>query len=165
MNLLKTQLVERQKPKTINQNPPFGHVGSARAGDIFESRIELSLRGQHRPRRAGVCGMAQGGTESLVLAEQYEDDEIHDDYFWYAGHGGRDQKTGRQVSDQDFNARNQALARSRESGLPVRVYRRLPDGRYRYEGLWRVTDHTLGPGRSGFRVYRFRLEPWRAVPS
>jgi|GEM_PF-1534873 len=161
MNLRKTQSAESQQSKTINQKSTFGHVGSARPGDIFESRVELSQRGQHRPRRAGVCGSAQGGTESLVLAEQYEDDEIHDDYFWYAGHGGRDQKTGHQISDQDFNARNQALARSQSTGQPVRVFRRLPDGRYRYEGLWRVAAQTLGPGRSGFEVYRFRLEPRR----
>jgi len=147
--------------------PVFGHVGLARPGDLFVSRLDLSLRRQHRPPRAGVCATVAHGAESLILADQYEDDEIHDDYFWYAGHGGRHAQTGRQVAHQDFNHRNQALARSQATGRPVRVFRRI-DGagtpwQFRYEGLWRIVAHTYGPGKSGFRVYRFRLEPWRAT--
>ncbi|WP_223650299.1 YDG/SRA domain-containing protein [Hymenobacter psoromatis] len=149
--------------------PPFGHVGSAQAGDLFHSRLELSLLGQHRPRRAGVCATAAHGAESIILADQYEDDEIHDDYFWYAGHGGRDAKTGHQVADQQLDARNQGLLRSQETGRPVRVYRRIEVApapwQFRYEGLWRVGTHEYGPGKSGFRVYRFRLEPWPAAPT
>lgn len=144
----------------------FGHHGTAQPGDLFHSRLELSLLGQHRPRRAGVCGTAAGGVESIILADAYEDDEYHDDYFWYAGHGGRDAKTGRQVADQPLDARNQGLLRSEATGQPVRVFRRIaPAGewQFRYEGLWRVVTHSLGPGRSGFRVYRFRLEPYRAA--
>ena len=142
--------------------PTFGHVGTARPGDLFHSRLELSLLGQHRPPRAGVCATVAHGAESIILADQYEDDEIHDDYFWYAGHGGRDGQTGRQVADQEFNHRNRALARSQETGRPVRVFRRIAPGgdrQFRYEGLWRVVTHTYGPGRSGYHVYRFRLEP------
>ena len=144
--------------------PTFGHVGTAQPGDLFHSRLELSLLGQHRPRRAGVCGTARTGAESIILAEQYEDDEYHDDYFWYAGHGGRDAKTGRQVANQLPDARNQSLLRSEETGCPVRVFRRIAPGgewQFRYEGLWQVVTHTLGPGRAGFQVYRFRLEPWQ----
>lgn len=145
--------------------PAFGHIGSAQAGDLFHSRLELSLLGQHRPRRAGVCGTAREGAESIILAAQYEDDEYHDDYFWYAGHGGRHAKTGRQVADQYADARNQSLLRSQATGRPVRVFRRIEVSpapwQFRYEGLWQVVAHTLGPGRAGFQVYRFRLEPWR----
>ena len=150
--------------KRIMAIPTFDHVGSARAGDLFESRLELSLRGQHRPRRAGVCVTVAEGAESIILADQYEDDEIHDDYFWYAGHGGRDADTGRQVADQDFNHRNRALARSQETGRPVRVFRRVgvapAPWQFRYEGLWRIVAHEYVVGRSGFWVYRFRLEPF-----
>lgn len=145
--------------------PVFGHVGTAQPGDLFASRLDLSLRGQHRPPRAGVCATVAHGAESIILADQYEDDEIHDDYFWYAGHGGRDAQTGRQVTDQEFNHRNRALARSQETGRPVRVFRRI-DGapaawQFRYEGLWRIVAHEYVVGRSGYRVYRFRLEPFR----
>jgi hypothetical protein len=142
----------------------FGHIGTARPGDLFHSRLELSLRGQHRPPRAGVCATVAYGAESIILADQYEDDEIQEDYFWYAGHGGRDGQTGRQVADQDFNHRNRALARSQETGRPIRVFRRVavaPEPwQFRYEGLWQLVQHEYVLGKSGFRVYRFRLEPY-----
>lgn len=145
--------------------PPFGHVGSAQPGDLFHSRLELSLRKQHRPPRAGVCATIAHGAESIILADQYEDDEIHEDCFWYAGHGGRDGKTGRQVADQQLDYRNQGLLRSEETGRPVRVFRRIDMApapwQFRYEGLWRVVAHEYVTGKSGFQVYRFRLEPWR----
>ena len=147
--------------------PPFGHVGSARPGDLFHSRLELSLLGQHRPPRAGVCATVAHGAESIILADQYEDDEIHDDYFWYAGHGGRDAKTGRQIADQPLDYRNQGLRRSQETGRPVRVFRRMEVApapwQFRYEGLWRVVAHAYTTGKSGFQVYRFRLEPYREI--
>lgn len=102
--------------------PTFGHVGLARPGDLFASRLDLSWRGQHRPLRAGVCAIVAHGAESLILADQYEDDEIHDDCFWYAGHGGRDAKTGQQVTDQQLDYSNQDFLRNQETGLPVRVF-------------------------------------------
>jgi hypothetical protein len=146
-------------------SPVFGHVGTAQPGDLFHSRLELSLRGQHRPRRAGVCATAALGAESIVLAEQYEDDEYHADYFWYAGSGGRDPKTGRQVTDQDpSDYRNLGLVRSEHTGQLVRVFRRIAPGgdwQFRYEGLWQVVAHTYGPGKSGFQVFRFQLKPWQ----
>ncbi len=147
------------------RGPAFGPVGTAQPGDLFASRHELAERGQHRPLRAGVCATARNGAESLILADEYEDDDIHDDYFWYAGHGGRDPKTGRQAADQGFNHRNQGLARGQATGRPVRVFRRVapaPAARqFRYEGLFRVTDYEYVTGKSGFRVWRFRLAPWR----
>ena len=144
--------------------PTFGHVGTAQPGDLFHSRLELSLLGQHRPRRAGVCATVAHGAESIILADQYEDDEIHEAYFWYAGHGGRDLKTGHQIADQTLDNRNRSLLRSQETGQPVRVFRRIDvtpaPWQFRYEGLWRVVAHTYGSGKSGFQVYRFRLVPF-----
>jgi hypothetical protein len=144
----------------------FGHVRLAQPGDLFASRTELSLLGQHRPRQAGVCATAQHGAESIILADQYEDDEVHEEYFWYAGHGGRDAKTGRQVADQELTYRNKGLIRSQETGQPIRVFRRIDSApalwQFRYEGLWQVVQHEYVTGKSGFGVYRFRLEPWRA---
>ena len=145
--------------------PIFGHVGTARAGDLFASRLELSLLRQHRPRRAGVCATAALGAESLILAGQYEDDDIHADYFWYAGHGARDPKTGHQTTDQTLDARNRGLLQSYASGQPIRVFRRVaPAGpaQFRYEGLWCIVAWEYGRGKSGYMVYRFRLEPLTA---
>ncbi|GAC1370672.1 MAG: HNH endonuclease [Hymenobacter sp.] len=143
--------------------PVFGHVGTERPGDLFESRLELSVHRQHRPRQAGICATQKEGAESIVLSDKYEDDEVHEDFILYTGHGGRDPETGKQVADQVLTDANLGLARSEATGRPVRVYRkmRLPTeiSAFRYEGLFRVTGHQYAIGRSGFRVFRFRLEP------
>ena len=144
--------------------PVFGHVGSYRPGDTFRNRLELAFSGVHRPRRSGVCGTRQLGAESIVLAGQYEDDEFGEPEIRYSGTGGRDLKSGRQTTDQVATGTNLALLKSQETGHPVRVLRKVPaeDGGpdvYRYEGLYRVVGATFGPGKSGFKVYVFRLHP------
>ena len=143
--------------------PVFGHVGSARPGDLFASRAELAQRGQHRPLQAGICATQEQGAESIVLSDKYEDDEVHDDFILYTGHGGRSEESGQQVADQTLTKANKGLARSQVTGLPVRVFRKitLPDGTqaFRYEGLFRVVSRDYRPGRSGFLVFLFRLEP------
>jgi len=146
----------------MNQ-PVFGHVGSYRPGDAFRNRIDLALSGVHRPRRAGVCGTQQLGAESIVLAGQYEDDQFGEEEIRYAGNGGRDPKTGHQITDQVATGTNLALLKSVETGQPVRVLRKVPaeDGGpdvYRYEGLYQIVSLSYGPGKSGFQVYVFRLQ-------
>jgi len=146
----------------MSATPVFGHVGSARPGDLFASRLELSQRGQHRPLQAGICATQAAGAESIVLADKYEDDEVHADYLLYTGHGGRSAETGQQVADQTLTKANLGLARSQATGLPVRVYRKVhaaAGAAFRYEGLFRVVGRDYRPGRSGFMVYLFRLEP------
>ena len=144
--------------------PVFGHVGSYRPGDTFRNRIDLALSGVHRPRRAGVCGTQQLGAESIVLAGQYEEDDFGEDEILYSGNGGRDPKTGHQITDQVLTTGILALLKSIETDLPVRVLRKVPaedDGPevYRYEGLYQVIGSSYGPGKSGFQVYVFRLRP------
>jgi hypothetical protein len=147
----------------MNQ-PVFGHVGSYRPGDTFRNRLDLAFSGLHRPRRAGVCGTQQLGAESIVLAGQYEDDEFDEEEIRYAGNGGRDAKSGHQVTDQVATGTNLALLKSQETGAPVRVLRKVPaeDGGadvYRYEGLYQIVGSSYGPGKSGFNVFVFRLRP------
>lgn len=143
--------------------PVFGHVGSARPGDLFASRAELAQRGQHRPLQAGICATQEQGAESIVLSDKYEDDEVHDDFILYTGHGGRSEESGQQVADQTLTKANKGLARSQVTGLPVRVFRKvtaLGGGQaFRYEGLFRVVSRDYRAGRSGFLVFLFRLEP------
>jgi putative restriction endonuclease len=143
--------------------PVFGHVGSARPGDLFASRAELAQRGQHRPLQAGICATQEQGAESIVLSDKYEDDEVHENFILYTGHGGRSEESGQQVADQTLTNANKGLARSQVTGLPVRVFRKvtLSDGAqaFRYEGLFRVVSRDYRPGRSGFLVFLFRLEP------
>ena len=146
----------------MNQ-PIFGHVGTARPGDLFESRLELSLRRQHRPRQAGICATQKDGAESIVLSDKYEDDEVHEEYILYTGHGGRSPDTGKQVADQTLSEANLGLVRSETTGRPVRVYCKMRTeaniSAFRYEGLFRVTTHKYKPGKAGFLVFQFRLEP------
>ncbi|TGE10251.1 YDG/SRA domain-containing protein [Hymenobacter fodinae] len=140
----------------------FGHVSYYRPGDIFRNRLELSRAGVHRPTRAGISGTPTEGADSIVLADQYEDDAFSDDELVYAGHGGRDPNTGYQVSDQELNAKNQALVQSHATGQPVRVVRKVAyegESVYRYEGLYRVVGATFEAGKSGFQVWKFRLVP------
>ena len=104
------------------------------------------------------------GADSVVLSGGYEDDLDSGDEIVYVGHGGRDRETGRQTADQSFDRGNRALAVSSIEGLPVRVIRGAnhpsPGAQgsgYRYDGLYRVDDYWHDVGKSGFRVWRFRL--------
>lgn len=133
-------------------------------GSRFETRGELSESGVHRPRVAGISGSAREGADSVVLSGGYEDDVDLGGEIFYVGHGGRDRETGRQVSDQNFDRGNRALAVSSLQDLPVRVVRgaghpspHSPASGYRYDGLFQVDDFWHDTGKSGFRVWRFRL--------
>ncbi|TGE22873.1 YDG/SRA domain-containing protein [Hymenobacter metallicola] len=141
----------------------FGHIGTYRPGDTFASRLALSAAGVHRPLRAGVSGTPAEGVDSIVLAGQYEDDVFGEDQILYAGQGGRDAKTGRQVADQELTSRNRAFLQSLETQLPVRVLQKVDteDGlsAYRYEGLYQVRDAQYVRGRSGFCIWLFTLRP------
>ncbi|RZK55983.1 MAG: HNH endonuclease [Hymenobacter sp.] len=143
--------------------PVFGHVGTAQPGDLFASRAELAQRGQHRPLQAGICATQELGAESIVLSDKYEDDEVHDDFLLYTGHGGRSEESGQQVANQTLTKANKGLARSQVTGRPVRVFRKVTaEGgaqAFRYEGLFWVVSRDYRPGRSGFLVFLFRLEP------
>jgi hypothetical protein len=77
----------------------------------------------HRPRRAGIGGTLADGAESIVLSGSYEDDVDLGETVWYAGHGGHDIKTGRQVAHQALDRYNAALTRSYEMGKHIRLIR------------------------------------------
>ncbi|GAA3954582.1 YDG/SRA domain-containing protein [Hymenobacter algoricola] len=147
----------------------FGHVGGYRPGDLFAGRLDMSLTRIHPPPRSGVSGAQAEGVDSIVLADQYEDDVFTEAEIWYTGHGGRDAKSGRQVADQTLTSRNRAFLKSLNTGWPVRVLRKVTDevrGEvYRYEGLYTVVDSRYGPGKSGFKVWLFLLRPFRRLSS
>lgn len=133
-------------------------------GAIFANRAELAKSGIHTPLQAGISGSGATGAASIVLSGGYEDDEDADDTIVYTGQGGRDQNSGRQTTDQVLIRGNLALARSRDTGVPVRVVRGhtlhsdyAPTEGYRYDGLYRVVDYWAEQGKSGFLVYRYRL--------
>ena len=142
----------------------FGNVAGYPEGSLFENRAELRAAGVHRHLQAGISGSQTEGAESIVLSGGYEDDQDFGDTIVYTGYGGRNPETGRQTHDQPFTRWNRALAYSRQNGLPVRVIRGSnhdspysPATGYSYDGLYAVEDFWHEVGRSGFRIWRFRL--------
>ncbi|MBM7419961.1 MULTISPECIES: YDG/SRA domain-containing protein [Chryseobacterium] len=143
----------------------FGNIKGTFEGDIFESRSALSMANIHRPLQAGISGTEKEGADSIVLSGGYEDDEDNGDIIIYTGHGGRSNESKFQVADQTLTKGNKALAISCERKLPIRVSRGAsknssfaPNSGYRYDGLFLITEYWREKGRSGFNVWRFRLE-------
>ena len=142
----------------------FGHVPGYPEGTLFQDRAELSESRVHVPIQAGISGSQTEGAESIVLSGGYEDDADDGDVIVYTGHGGRDPRTGQQIHDQPFSRGNRALALSRQNGLPVRVIRgsrhdspHSPPSGYSYDGLYSVEEVWHDVGKSGFKIWRFRL--------
>jgi putative restriction endonuclease len=142
----------------------FGEVPGCPEGTPFASRRALSQAGVHRPTQAGISGSELEGADSIVLSGGYEDDEDNGVEIIYTGQGGNDPNTGRQVADQTLTRGNKALALSRVRGMPVRVIRgsghlssNSPSQGYRYDGLYLVEDCWNEVGRSGYRIWRFRM--------
>jgi putative restriction endonuclease len=142
----------------------FGHVPGYPEGSLFENRAELNASRVHIPTQAGISGSQTEGAESIVLSGGYEDDADYGDVIIYTGHGGRDLNTGQQIYDQPFTRGNRALALSKQNGLPVRVIRGSnhdsrysPPYGYSYDGLFAVEAFWHEVGKSGFKIWRFRL--------
>jgi DUF2075 family protein len=144
-----------------------GAVPDVAVGTVFANRKALREGGIHRPLQAGICGTGKTGAESIVLNGGYEDDVDSGDEIIYTGHGGNDPASGQQVADQSLTGTNLSLVRSCEWGLPVRVVRGWnepgdlgPRAGYRYDGLYRVEEYWEERGRSGYKIWRFRLAPF-----
>lgn len=142
----------------------FGHIAGYPPGYHFETRKAASEAGVHRPTQAGISGSQEEGSDSIVLSGGYEDDLDQGSVVIYTGHGGRDQISGLQIADQSLTRGNQALARSKLLGLPIRVLRGhnldsefAPHSGYRYDGLYMVEDYWRELGISGYLVWRYRL--------
>lgn len=142
----------------------FGPVPGVDEGALFASRKELRDAKVHLPNQAGISGSGLEGADSIVLSGGYEDDHDEGDVIVYTGEGGRDPATGKQTAHQELVRGNLALALSHRDGLPVRVTRGSrhhspfsPDAGYQYAGLYGVEDHWQEQGRSGYRIWRYRL--------
>ena len=152
----------------------FGHLASVPINTIFATRKEAASAGVHRPIQAGICGTAKSGCDSIVLSGGYEDDSDNGHTILYTGAGGKYPNTNRQIADQQLINGNLSLVFSCDQNIPVRVlrgakhqkhfdalpgYERFapPKSGYRYDGLYRVEQYWPDQGRSGFRIWRFRL--------
>jgi putative restriction endonuclease len=139
----------------------FGPVLGIAPGHEFANRLELWGAGVHRQTQAGISARQGEGAESIVLSGGYEDDEDLGAVIIYTGRGGRSAESEQQVADQTLTGANRELARNVLTGLPVRVTRKVMEvGRtfYRYAGLYRIASYWAETGKSGHRVWRFRLE-------
>lgn len=139
----------------------FGPVPGIVPGHEFANRLELWGAGVHRQTQGGISARQGEGAESIVLSGGYEDDEDLGTVIIYTGRGGRSAESSQQVADQTLTGANRELARNVLNGLPVRVTRKVHEaGRtfYRYGGLYRIVSYWAEPGKSGHRVWRFRLE-------
>ena len=94
----------------------FGPIPGIEVGMSWLQRIQVSEEGVHRPPVAGIAGKAEEGSQSIVLAGGYEDDEDNGDTFLYTGAGGRDlsgnKRTAEQSFDQTLTKSNAAIARN-----------------------------------------------------
>ena len=143
----------------------YGEIPGIGIGAPFRNRMEMQVAGVHRALQAGIVGSAQSeGAESIVLNGGYEDDLDEGDVIVYTGHGSNDPKTGTQTADQVLTRANAALAHNIVTGAPVRVIRGFrnvgpdtPSEGYRYDGLYAVEDYWQEKGRSGYRIWRYRL--------
>jgi putative restriction endonuclease len=134
----------------------FGRIPGIAVGTIFPSRRALKEAGLHSQLIAGISGGKPEGADAVVLSGEYEDDEDWGEEAVYTGQGGRDDATGKQVADQELTRGNLGLVITRNKGLPLRIIRKI-DNLYRYDGLYRVADAWHEKGKSGHRVWRYRL--------
>lgn len=141
----------------------FGHIPGVAVGDKFSTFAELNAAGLHRPSQGGISSAENDGADSIVVSGGYEDDMDFGDEIVYTGQGGRDE-SGKHVKNQELVRGNLALIKNELEGLPVRVIRGAhkkssfaPISGYRYDGLYRVDSHWSETGKSGYKVWRYRL--------
>ena len=80
----------------------IGPAVDVEVGTVFQTRMELSRAGVHRPSMIGIAGTGKTGAESIVMNGGYEDDEDLWEYIIYTGQGGNDPVTKRQVASQEL---------------------------------------------------------------
>ncbi|XP_014774607.1 E3 ubiquitin-protein ligase UHRF1 [Octopus bimaculoides] len=182
------ELLDEDKPSPAKRIPQFrentfGSIEGVEVGTWWQSRVECSYAGIHRPTVAGIHGSETEGAYSIALSGGYEDDLDFGECFTYTGAGGRDLRgtktnpknlrTAPQSKDQTLTRGNLALSRNCELGRPVRVIRGYksqsdfaPEEGYRYDGLYTVEKYWYTIGLSGFGVWKFALRrcPNQAPP-
>ncbi|KAJ4889863.1 Histone-lysine N-methyltransferase family member SUVH9 [Raphanus sativus] len=148
-----------------------GSIPGVHVGDIFFFRLELCVMGLHGHPQAGIdylTGSRSSNGEpiatSVIVSGGYEDDDDQGDVIIYTGQGGQDKLGRRQAEHQKLEGGNLAMERSMYYGIEVRVVRgfkyenSVSTKVYVYDGLFRVVDSWFDVGKSGFGVFKFRLE-------
>ncbi|KAG0616455.1 hypothetical protein M758_5G117100 [Ceratodon purpureus] len=145
-----------------------GDVPGVIVGDRFDYRSEMYVVGLHRQTQAGIVYVDYGADKiatSVVASGGYEDDRDYGEVLHYSGQGGNDYRgEKRQQEDQTRSIANEALVRSFQLRIPVRVNRGHDvettkgwNKIYSYDGLYDVYNATTEMGASGYKVYKFEL--------
>jgi putative restriction endonuclease len=133
-----------------------GEVPGISVGAVFRDRRAVREAGLHRPLQAGIDFAPGQPAASVVLSGVYPDED-EGDVVIYTGQGGLIPGTSTAVADQKPILGNAALIRNRNSGIPVRVIRRIPGG-FRYDGLYSVDRYFRErPASDGFLRWRYEL--------
>eukprot|EP01018_Ginkgo_biloba_P015341 Gb_40999 [translate_table: standard] len=151
----------------------IGSVPGVQPGDHFYFRMELCVLGLHAQVQAGIDYITAKNNQwnepvavSIIASGGYEDNEDDGgETLVYTGQGGNNYKMDKkQNDDQKLERGNLALERSKHHGVEVRVIRGIkdnasPSGKiYTYDGLYKVEESWLDKGKSGFGVFKYRLQ-------
>ena len=143
----------------------FKKIEEHNEGNIFKNRKEILKEGLHNN---AVFGISQnlGVATAVVLSGGYVDETFdRGNEVVYIGQGGRDEKTGKQISDQSFeNTFNKSLVFNCNWNVPIRVFRGsnlnsdyAPKTGYRYDGKYLINDFWYSQGVDGFKICNFKL--------
>lgn len=160
----------------VHDPKKFGAIPGVEVGRCWEQRAGASRDAVHAPLVAGIYGNSYDGARSVCFAAGYEDNVDEGEMFILVGAGGRDLRgtkaapknlrTAPQTSNQSLDhGMNAALAKSAQTGKPVRVCRGFktnsmyaPLEGYRYDGLYVVERAWLEKSKvTGFKICKFKF--------
>eukprot|EP00550_Attheya_septentrionalis_P001403 CAMPEP_0198288370 /NCGR_PEP_ID=MMETSP1449-20131203/6877_1 /TAXON_ID=420275 /ORGANISM="Attheya septentrionalis, Strain CCMP2084" /LENGTH=529 /DNA_ID=CAMNT_0043986487 /DNA_START=134 /DNA_END=1723 /DNA_ORIENTATION=- len=140
-----------------------GHIPGVPVGVYLHGRGEAAILGLHRQIVRGIDSLDGESCYAICVSGGYVDDDDHrpDGSLVYTGVGG--QKGRHQVTDQKSQGGNDALLRSIDTHLPIRVLRggQIKGGgaEYFYDGLYTCISYTYEASLDGPKVYKFTLVP------
>jgi SAD/SRA domain len=181
-------LVQRMDPAWahLKLNDDFYGHGHLINGQRWETRFQVSRDGAHGAPQAGICGGKAKGARSIMMG--YHDEKRHEFYadvdmgqtIYYIGTAQPPLEIENDSEPEETNVNDtaasssrgnraptnatQALMKSRETGIPVRLIRSYkladivphkPGDGFRYDGLYRVISYELL--KKDRRIYRFKL--------
>jgi euchromatic histone-lysine N-methyltransferase len=170
---LKAGTMMMDRGQWINRGRRFiGPVPGVHVGDHFYFRMELCVIGLHGPSQAGIDFISAKNNQwnepvaiSIISSGGYGDNEDGGDVLIYTGQGGNNYISDKKQSvDQKLERGNLALERSMHYGVEIRVIRGVKDSKsptgkiYIYDGLYKIEDSWLAKGRSGYGIFKYKLQ-------
>mmetsp|Transcript_31506 Transcript_31506/g.89416 ORF Transcript_31506/g.89416 Transcript_31506/m.89416 type:complete len:505 (+) Transcript_31506:2068-3582(+) len=139
----------------------YGVIPGVKVGSVFKEKGELEVARLHSGIVRGISWPISmtpdcRGAYSIVMSGGYQDDEDDGDRFKFVG-------MGLGSANQEYRQGNLALRYNKETKTPVRVIRRVEQGKefsFSYEGLYDIIDSWLETSTdgSGRKVIKFQLQ-------